>query len=254
MKWLLLPLVLLALPFADAYLSSDIYLGNDGSATFIGRASSQLNIKGIEFDNGKVYGETQELTSKNGTVWTFFISLIDAGELNIFLPENAELKVSTLASNLAPEVADYRNLILITLSGENPQISFDYEISEKKETPIAIYLSAGIIALLVIIIPIFYARKIKKIKNRKTEPVKRHKIKKRIDIVRETLNEREREIINRLLALKKARQSFLQKKTGIPKASFSRHIKNLEGKGIIERIGQGKNNILRIRREMLARA
>ncbi len=251
MKSLLLLLVLLVLPFADAYISSDIYLGSDGSATFIGRASSQLNINGIEFDKGKVYGETQELTSKNGTVWTFFISLIDTAELNIFLPENAELKVSTLVSNLAPEVTDYKNLILITVSGENPQISFDYEISEEKETPMAIYLLAGIILLSILTVLI----SLKRIKNKRTKARKkqRHKTTRRIDIVKKTLNEREKEIVSRLVALKSVKYSLLQKKTGIPKASFSRHIKNLEGKGIIERAGQGRNNILRIRREMLAK-
>lgn len=253
MRKLILAFALMLLPFADAYISSDIYLGNDGSATFIGRASSPLSIKGIEFDKGKIYGETQELTKKQGSIWSFSISLGDTAELKIFLPENSKLKANTLTSNLGADLADFKNSILITISGQNPQISFDYEIEGEKNSVNIFYIVLGILLVITFIL-LLLSLKIKRSRNKKSAAKEKRRMTRKIDIVKKTLNEREKEIVNRLIAMNSMKYSLLQRKTAIPKASFSRHIKNLEVKGIIEKTGEGRNNILKIKREMLAKA
>ena len=60
------------------------------------------------------------------------------------------------------------------------------------------------------------------------------------------MSEREQLIID---ALKKGpvKYNLLRKKVDIPKASFSRHIRNLEKKNIVIREGDGRNKLIKLR-------
>lgn len=252
----LLILGILAIPTIPAYTSANIYIDEDGSASFIGEASAPLeDVIGVGFKNGRITGITQQLTSKNADVWTFALNLNDSAELRIFLPENALLQVSSLDSNVEPLVGDYKNSVVLSLGGSNPYISFDYTISQPEDKNLFL-IAVSIFSILLISLLLFFAarKKLKrKSENRKQKSKTRKKTRK-IDVVKQTLNEREKIIVEKLLKLKEAKQSFLQKKTEIPKASFSRHIQNLQRKGVLEIEEKGRNNLIKLNREMLKKA
>jgi uncharacterized membrane protein len=247
---LLLIIAIFCIPFSNAYLSSEIYLGQDGSATFIGRGSNPVAIEGISFQNGQIVGVTEKLTSKEAEIWTFSVLFNDSAELKIFLPDNAELK-SGITSNLDTIISSEKGTIVINAAGPNPQISFKYILKKESGNNYS-YLIIAVLIIAAIFSFIAFRRKKNEAGKKKStmQEIEKEKSRK-IDIVKKTLNEREQTIINELLKLKKAKQSFLQKKTEIPKASFSRHIQNLEKKGLIIKKGLGKNNILEIRRGMI---
>ena len=60
------------------------------------------------------------------------------------------------------------------------------------------------------------------------------------------INENEQKILEALMN-SPIRQKELRKKLNIPKASFTRYILNLEKKKLIQREGEGKNKILKIK-------
>jgi|GEM_PF-1685262 len=242
----------LSISFVSSYLSANIYLEEDGSATIIGSSSAPLNISGINFEKGRLFGVTQELTSKQGPLWNFAIALNDNAELKIFLPETAFLELASFNSSAESRVAISRQGIIISVAGQNPKLTFNYELRERSRLPFVLGLLGALAVIAVAIL--FFALRKKKTKAAKiTKPKARAKTRK-IDIIKKTLNEREREIVEQLLLLRKSKQSALQRKTGIPKSSFSRHLKTLENKGIIERVGEGRNKWLLLRKEMLAAA
>ena len=60
------------------------------------------------------------------------------------------------------------------------------------------------------------------------------------------MNERERNIIDKLKETGKIKGSQLRRMLEIPKASFSRHIQELEKKGIVKRTGEGRNRFIEL--------
>ncbi|MFH1249186.1 MAG: hypothetical protein V1660_03470 [archaeon] len=247
---LLLVIAIFCIPLSNAYLSSEIYLSQDGSATFIGRASNPVEIEGISFQNGQIIGVTEKLTSKEAEIWTFSVLFNDSAELKIFLPDNAELK-SSITSNLDTMIGSEKGTIVINTAGYNPEISFQYILKKEGYKDYSYLITFGL--LIAAILTFIIVKRKKKERENKKKAIKLvgEKKSRKIDIVKKTLNEREQIIINELLKLKKAKQRFLQKKTEIPKASFSRYIQNLEKKGIITKKGIGKNNLIELKKEML---
>jgi uncharacterized membrane protein len=249
-KFFLILSLIFYIQFVDAYTLAEIYLNQDGSAVFLGKSSQEPNITGIEFENGKIFGITQVLTKKDAEIWTFSFALNDSAELRIFLPEGSELKLNSLISNLDAEISNYKNNIVVSIAGINPEISFDYEVNVKREKNHKLILSVLFLLLLVVTLFFFLRKRRSRDRKQRTKPRRKRKI----DVIKKTLNEREQKIIEKLLELRRAKQSLLQRKTEIPKASFSRHIKNLEDKGIVIKTGIGRNNVIELRKEMLKSA
>ena len=65
-------------------------------------------------------------------------------------------------------------------------------------------------------------------------------------VIQNVLNEREKLILNKLRETGKIKSSYLRRKTNIPKASFSRHIRELEKKGLVKFSGEGRNKFVEL--------
>ena len=105
-----------------------------------------------------------------------------------------------------------------------------------------------IIVLLVAGAAYFYRNKFSqlikpKIIYKRAKPKKKWHI---VDIVRQILNPREQLILDTLGSTGRVKMSHLRKLTEIPKASFSRHIQELERKKLVMRSGEGKNKFVEL--------
>lgn len=224
-------MVLILVQNISAYTYLNIYLDEKGEALFLGESNEQLNLpKGIEIKGNEIIGRTQFLTDKQGDVWTFSYFL-DNAELNLILPKGALIK-----KIYEGEISVNKKQISI-YNQDEIEVSYTIESEDKFN-----YLFCFWIVLIPIFIMGFYFYKSRRIlKKEKLEEVDKLKI------IQQTLGERENKIINKLKEVKGIKQSRLQKILDIPKASFSRHIQELEKKDLIKRIGEGKNKILSLK-------
>lgn len=71
-----------------------------------------------------------------------------------------------------------------------------------------------------------------------------NKTKRKDDLMKKILNERENLILEKLRETGKIKSSQMRKICDIPKASFSRHVHELERKELLRRVGEGKNKFL----------
>jgi len=223
---LAIPFVLIVIPFVFAYNYLTINIGENGEATFLGETNNQSIIlpQGVSLSNNNIIGKTQELTKKDGEVWTFSYGLKDS-ELDIALPKGAVIKNISNGE--------------IYLEGDqiNVYAKEGVEISYSIEDVGGNYLMWGFVigGLVLIITGITYF--IKKNNSKKGKDQKNEKL----EIIKQTLSEREKKIIDKLKEVGEIKHSRLQKVVEIPKASFSRHVQELEKKGLIKRVGENKN-------------
>ena len=225
-KLILLSLVLVLLvQTISAYTYLNIYVGETGEALFLGETDEELELpQGIEIKEGEIIGRTQALTSKEGELWTFSYFL-EGAEINLILPRGAVVK------NLGGgEIYLSQDKISIYNSEE---IQVDYIIEEVSNL-IYVWVLIGLVIIFVVFFYIFKLRK------------KIEKENKSLEVIKKTLNERERKIIEKLEEVGEIKHTQLRKLIEIPKASFSRHVLNLEKKGLIKRIGEGKNKIIKL--------
>lgn len=214
----------------------NIYVDETGNALFLGETDKEIELPdGVEISNGEIIGKTQELTSKQGEFWTFEYSLENA-EMNVILPKGAVIK-----ELVEGEIGIEDNQISIYIK-DNVSVSYIIE-EQKKSFNWIVLISIILIFALVILYSSFKLKK-----NRDIEK-KTKKIKKldRLEIVKDVLNEREKIIIEKLKDKKQIKSSILRKLCDIPKASFSRHVQELEKKGLIKRTGEGKNKIISLK-------
>ena len=240
--------ILLIMPLCSAYISLDIYIQEDGSSRFVGFSEQELELpSGIEYDHGKISGTTHELTSKQAEIWGFDIIIEDLSEISVHLPQGAS--ITEIASG---SVYSINNELIVSSQGDEVVISFNYVIGEveTEESKSWINYIAGIlilIALLIIVKRIVKGRA-KSVKQTNISTKKNSITKqKKLDIIKKTLSEREKLIIEKVQEVGKIKHSRLQRLCEIPKASFSRHIQELEKKGIVRREGEGKNKIVSLR-------
>ena len=209
-----------------------IHVDNSGNALFLG--STQENISsslpaGVSVINGQINGQTSSRTSKSGDVWTFSYFLQNSN-IEVFLPKGARI------TNTNGEV--YISNDQIVIYNEN-QISVSYIIDENISSGGSSKLA--LIALIILIVAggvIYYYRK--KIIKKIGKPEK-------INVIQSVLSERENKIVETLKEKGRIKSSYLRKLSGIPKASFFRHIQELEKKGIIERSGEGRNKFIELK-------
>lgn len=280
MKKLLLFLcmtLLITLFIASAYaqekqeLLLQINLFSDGSALVVGSSTLNPSFSEISYENGTIYGMTQEFTSKEKERWFFNLEMkenFSSAYVKITLPENAKL-IGYIDSSMSSFISTKGKSIVLEFidSDKIPKIKFDYTLTtlhEKRDY--WIYILIVIIIAIAIFSIWFFKKKGKKPKRKKVikqviekKRKKERKIKKelkkinpleeRLRTVRVTLNERENEIIDELLEHKKLKQAQLQHLTKIPKVSLSRHLVALENKNLIIKKSLGKTNIIEINKD-----
>lgn len=222
---LILFLILIQQSLAQTQIN--IYLSETGEAKFYGKTTSNISLpEGIFITKGKIFGTTNILTKKEGELWFFNYSL-ENSSLNLILPEGAVIKELKKGE--------------ISLEGDSFSI-FNKESIElcyilKKSTfKFFYFVILGAVLLILLFFLIFY-NKIKDLFKKKED----------LEIIQKVLNERENLIIETLKKVKEIKQARLSKITQIPKASLFRYLINLEKKGIVKRIGEGKNKIVTLK-------
>ncbi len=215
---------------ASSYLT--IYLQENGDAVFIGNSDEQITFPdGVSTKNGAISGRTNALTNKRGSVWEFSFSQQNS-EITLFLPKNAVLK-----SNSQGDISIKNEQISVQTQNA---ISVSYELNGNSSSKIG-----GII--LIILIALAIAVYFIILKNKK-RPLRKKSAHKKVNdkLINNFLNDREKLILDQLKETGKIKQTQLRKLTEIPKASFSRHIQELEKKRLINRSGEGKNKLLEL--------
>jgi len=216
--------------YASAYTNINIYIDEAGSALFLGETNEKIDLPlGVEIKNEEIIGKTHKLTTKQGEIWSFFYSLENA-ELNIILPKSTIIKSVTNG-----EV--YIGGEGISVYSKN-SVDFTYVLGEESSNRLLWIFIIILIGLggIIILIYVFYT--LKKSKNLKS--------KNNLEIIKKVLNEREKIIIENLKKSGKIKGSYLRKLCDIPKASFSRHLRELEQKRIIKKTGDGKNKFVEL--------
>ena len=231
-------IIFLAQPiFAYTYLN--IYIDSSGKAEFLGE-TNETNIifpAGIFLQDGKIRGTTDDLTTKQGEIWTFSYSLKDA-EIKVILPQGSTIKSF---SNPQAEIFLERSRISIYFIDG---LSVNYIIDDVKSSNTLLILA--IILLAIGVAGYFNRVKIKVLFSPKIRYKKPRKKKSHVDMIKHILNPREQLILDKMKSTGKIKTSHLRRLCDIPKASFSRHIQELEKKKLVVRSGEGKNKFVEL--------
>ena len=188
---------------------------------------------------------TQEFTSKNGKLWTFFANtndLFSEYSYKITLPEGAKVqKIETKGTYI---IQPQDNQIIIEGFGEN--IEFDIKIEYVLDLPHkenSLFFEILIIVLVLLAIGgiIFFV--FKKIKSKKNYEPKE-------EFDPDVLTQRQLMIVKEIEKKNgKNTQAEIQKTLNMPKASLFRNIKGLEKKGIIKKERKGMTMILTLEKK-----
>jgi len=212
--------LILSIQVASASTFINIYLDDSGKSLFLGETTENPVLPdGITLEENIIKGTTQELTSKAGETWKFSYSLKGA-EINLIFPEGVKI---INVSNGEISLEDKK----ISVYFKDSIIIF-YTVEENNSLNIELILSILIVIIIILSIIYFLIRYYKKSQ-------------KNISLVKQLLNPRENLILENLEKHGKTKASHLRKICNIPKASFSRHITELEKKGMIRKSGEGKN-------------
>ncbi len=213
------------------YITGDIFIRENGDASFNAKSDvSNLDIGGLSFSySGDIGGTTSELTSKEGSVWSFNLDLgyYDTILLDIHLPKNVESVVSLEGVD---NYFDVKNKI-VSLIGNEEELYFSvsYETGESVSYFWVYFILLLVFLVLVYFLYFFITKKKTKLKN--AFPY---------------INDNEKKILD-LLMKGEMRQKQVREKLKIPKASFTRYVCNLEKKKLLDREGSGKNKVLKLR-------
>ena len=244
----LLAVILISLQLASAISFINIYVDETGETLFLGETDTTfLELpSGIELSNGEIRGTTSELTNKQGELWSISYSL-ENSEIDLIFP-----KGTTIKSISDGEISVSEEGIISVYFTDNIEVSYTIEkiqepLIPSKNIPVIVILV--VIMLILIVYIINYAKREKpetkeKVKTSKPKPKKKEIDK--LSLIKKVLSEREKLIVNKLKSTGKIKSSYLRKMCDIPKASFSRHIQELEKKGLIKRTGEGKNKFVEL--------
>src|SRR3989344_2300925 len=224
---ILLVIILFLNEVSASYISGNIYISETGSSRFNLKSDISLNIANLEFNNSKISGSTNLLTSKTKEIWTFELALpkYDSTFIDIHFP-------SSLKSIIKIEGKDYLLDIdkkTITLLNSDSNFKISYTLEENADYSWLIYLF-----FLIIIICVYLLYK------------KSRRKKEHLEHIMPIINGNEQKIIE-ILMKSPLRQKEIRKTLNIPKASFSRYLLNLEKKKLIIREGEGKNKVVRLK-------
>jgi len=218
----------------------NIYIDSSGNAEFLGEtnATSLFLPNGISIQDGKIRGTTGALTTKTGELWTFSYSLPGA-EIKAILPEGAAIQS---IDNQKAEIFIERGRISVYFQDD---LSVSYIVNNTENPSLIIWV---IILLIIGAIAYFYRSELisilkpKVIYKRTRQKAKPHE--EKLEIIKQILNDREKIILDKLKSAGKIKMSHLRKLVEIPKASFSRHVQELEKKGLLKKMGEGKNKFV----------
>lgn len=248
MKKLLLLTVIVFILVAhsiSAYTYINIYLDNLGNAQFLGETNetnTTLNLPaGVLVQNGKIQGTTPNLTVKTGDIWIFAYYLQGA-DLKVILPDGAVIE--TLNNG---EVYLERGKISVYFVNK-ADLTYTIQPPQTLDTIIAV-LGITLFVLIsgVIFFLIFRKKRASLLRSREVYKRRQEILEERkIELIKEVLNPREKIIIEKLEKHKKIKMSYLRKLSEIPKASFSRHVQELERKGLLKKTGEGKNKFVEL--------
>ena len=222
--------LLVLFPLTSAsYINGDIYVSENGVVSFNVESDVELNVNGLAYENEMIKGQTSMLTSKQGDVWTFALDFgkYDNMLLEVHFPKS--LKAIQSIEGIDRILDTSEKTVTLVDSNKELDFSINYKLGDSNNYG-WIYF---IIFVLVFLGVGFYAFNI-------------YKKKYRINTLMPVLNENEEKIIKALME-NPMRQKALREKLGIPKASFTRYIINLEKKRLIMREGEGKNKILMVK-------
>jgi uncharacterized membrane protein len=233
----------LFIPAVSATTFLNIYLDDTGNSLFLGETTDHPNLpSGVQIQNQIIQGQTQELTSKSGELWTFSYILPDS-EITIILPEGSTVR--NLSSN-SEIYLDEDNRISI-LAQETITVSYTISNQEIEDNYLPI-----IIILFLISISVYLIVRKKQLSKKSQSSEEKSQTKKtkpdKLKILQGILSDREKTILSTLKKHGKVKSSFLRKQTDLPKASFSRHIQELEKKNLIKRSGEGRNKFIELKK------
>ena len=245
---ILFAIILLQLNLASAISFINIYIDETGEATFLGETDETTLdlLSGISLFNGEIRGTTSELTNKQGELWSILYSL-ENSEIDLIFP-----KGTTIKSIGDGEISVSNEGIISIYFIDNIEISYTIEKIQEPLIPSKNVPMIVILAVILILLIIYILNYSKKDKPEPKEEVKTSKPKtksKEIDklaLIKQLLSDREKLIVNKLKSTGKIKGSYLRKMCDIPKASFSRHVQELEKKGLIKRTGEGKNKFVEL--------
>ncbi len=212
------------------YIYGDIYISEGGKATFIVNTDVDIQIKGLSLEDNMLRGETFALTSMSKGVWSFSLELgnYESILLDIHLPGSLE-RILSLEGVDSLIGFDPKTINLID-TDKALYFKIEYEIEEEQN-----YFFLYVLVVVAIVVLLLFL--LVKLKGRKE---------KKLEKILPFINDKEKAILE-LLMKKPRRQKEVRKKLGIPKASYSRYLVNLEKKKLISREGEGKNKILRLK-------
>ncbi len=220
----LLIFLTLLVPAISAYTYLNIYIDETGTALFLGETNEQIILpNGIEIQDQIIKGKTNSLTNKQGEIWEFNYELAGA-EINLIMPEGTVIKEISQG-----EISSNGHIEIYTQ--ESIQLKYTIEPTTNKNY---LFYLLGLLIIFVVLIYFF------KIKSKKVNP-------KNLESIKKTLHKRQQEILSQLEKTKEIKHTQLRKLVNIPKASFTRHIQELEKKGLIKRIGDGKNKLIKLK-------
>jgi len=224
----------------EYYANLTFEVQNEGS-TIISGTTNSLNL------NPQT---TQELTSKNGKIWTL---LIDTNELfseysyKIILPINSQIQ--KIQTNSTYFVSSKNSNMIIEGFGENINlnIEIEYTINQTQQDMQLIPIVTGLVILILIGITLFVV--LKKDKS-KTTPATIEINNSENTFDENALTDRQLAIIKQL-EKKNGRetQAEIQKILSLPKASLFRNLAGLEKKGIIKKERKGMTMLLTLQKK-----
>lgn len=235
----------------SAYTYLNIYLDNSGKADFLGETNGTnqtLSLpQGIIVQDSQISGTTQDLTTKVNETWRFIYSLKGA-EMKVILPPG-----STLQNLSQGQIFLERERIVVYFKDN---VSLQYMIPDAKFDPTSLLAIIVILIFAIAIVSYHYRKKItgffgkkREQKGRRSKPEKKatgkdDKRQRKLELIKQVLNPREKIVIDNLENHGRIKMSHLRKLSGIPKASFSRHVQELERKGLLKKTGEGKNKFV----------
>jgi uncharacterized membrane protein len=245
---ILFAIILLQLHLASAISFINVYIDESGEAEFLGETDETTLdlLSGLYLSNGEIRGTTSEMTNKQGELWSISYSL-ENSEIDLIFP-----KGTTIKSVENGEIYVSSEGIISVYFIDHIELTYTIEKTPEPLTApknLLLIIVLAIILILLIFYVINYSNRDHpepKEEQKTSKPKPKKKEIDKLSLIKKVLSEREKLIVNKLKSTGKIKSSYLRKMCDIPKASFSRHIQELEKKGLIKRTGEGKNKFVEL--------
>ncbi len=210
-----------------SYVQGEVDVLSNGDVRFNLKSDKDLSIYGLEKLAENVYvGESGKFTSKSGEIWSLNLDFGEFDDIfvDVNFPSNLE-RIVSLEGNEA--VINFEDESVNIIDSGDFNFKASYILGEDQS-----YVWFYLVLFVIILVLSYFIWKFSKKRNLKE--------------VFPYIGDKEQEILE-ILMNGELRQKELRNKLGIPKASFTRYMINLEKKKLIERVGEGKNKIVRVK-------